>query len=133
MNADDRALGLGNVDAPEPERTGHVRLPVGTVEQCHRAEALEKHPPRVVAELDGDTGRQGDKHGRDGVAPVIEQLAQRRGRVGPARLLAIDRVQALVDEQADAAQGRRPSRGFLTAGGAVAVGDKHNAKWHITG
>lgn len=77
MDADDRALCLGDVDFTEPQRTGHVRLPVGTVEQRHRAEALEKHPARIETELDGDAGRQGDEHGRDGVTAVIEQLAER--------------------------------------------------------
>lgn len=41
MNAHDRALGLGHIDPTESQRARNVRLPVGTVEQRHRAEALK--------------------------------------------------------------------------------------------
>lgn len=53
MDTDDGALGLGDVDLTEPQRTGNVRLPVGTVEQGHGAETLEEHPPWIVSELAG--------------------------------------------------------------------------------
>lgn len=113
MDPDDGALRFGDVDLAEPQRTGHVRLPVGTVEQCHGAETLEEHPPRVVPQLDGYARRQGYEHRRNGVAPVVEQFPQRGRGIGTACLFAIDRVQALVDEQAQGTQCTGPPGRFL--------------------
>ena len=42
--------------------TGYVSLPVGTVEEGETGETLDKHPPRVGAQSDGDTRRQSHKH-----------------------------------------------------------------------
>lgn len=39
------------------------------------------------------------QHRIEGIAAVIKQLAQRTGRICPARLLAVDRVERGVDEE----------------------------------
>ena len=114
-------------------RTCHVSLPVSAVEQRRRHEALEEHHPRVVAQGDGARGGEGHEHWKNGgrclkslslkqwlifltgteaVAAVVEQLAERAGRVCPPGLLAVDGVQRLVHEQAEAAQEAREPRGL---------------------
>ena len=60
----------------------------------------------------------------DGVASVIEQFAERgRGARSP-RLLAVDGVQTLVDEEPQAGQQTRPRR-CLSAGQARSQEDTH--------
>lgn len=128
VNGDDRALRLRHVDLAEAQRAGHVRLPVGTVEQGHRAKALEEHPPRVEAQLDGDARRKGHEHGRDRVTAVVEQLPEGRRRVCPAGLLAVDGVQTLVHKQTQRAQGTRPPGRLGAAIWTVAEGGKREKK-----
>lgn len=74
---------------------------------------LEKHPSWMMSELYGHAGREGDKHGWQRVTTVIEQFPQGVGGAGPSSLFAIDRIQTLVDEETDCAQGARPPRRLL--------------------
>lgn len=59
---------------------------------------------------------------------MVEEFAERRLGVGATRLFAIDGVQALVDEEAEGAQGARPSRGFGPRIGTVTAGGSGGEK-----
>lgn len=121
----------------EPQRSRHVCLPVGTVEHKHPSEAAEEHPVWVGAQLHRYAGSQHHKHceeakqecdrlrasgsrrgagsrltGGQGVAAVVEQLAQRRAAVGAAGLLPVNGVQRLVDKKTHGAHQVRPEGGL---------------------
>mmetsp|Transcript_1206 Transcript_1206/g.3954 ORF Transcript_1206/g.3954 Transcript_1206/m.3954 type:complete len:444 (-) Transcript_1206:84-1415(-) len=87
----------GGVEVAEVERAGaelleereeERRVDGHAVEECLRG-----------GEAEGDARREVDKRGEEGVAPVVEQLAERRPAAGAARLLAVDGVEGLVREE----------------------------------
>lgn len=68
-----------------------------------------------MAQLAGDARREGHKHRRYGVTAMVEKFAQRRWGIRASRLLPVDGVQTLVDEQTQRAEQAGPTRRSLNA------------------
>ena len=60
---------------------------------------LEEHPPRVGAESHGAAAGDADEHRAEAVTPVVKQLPQGTAGLGAARLLPVDGIQGLVNEE----------------------------------
>jgi len=68
-----------------------------------------------MSQLAGNARRQGHEHRGYGVTAMVEELAQRRGGVRASRLLPVDGVQTLVDEEAQGAKHTGPTWRSLNA------------------
>lgn len=70
-----KSANLCHVDFSKVKCATNVSLPMSTIEQGKHAKHFDEHQFRMIAKLNGDTCRHGNKHRRNAVTTKREKMA----------------------------------------------------------